>query len=182
MSLTLILARDHLTWKYTNIILSGQSHLSISGWALPGACMRLALSFVALSLLLVACSDRDAPPEPRSAAPVPVASDAELGRRLPGTYVFEKGLRYSHFRSVSTLGSNGAYVTHITMTKYHTNETHAVVQEGTWQGKDGSLITTVTKSSDDDAPVPFTTSQWILRADDQELAVGGGNVFRKERK
>src|ERR1035437_1166079 len=31
MSLTVILARDHLTWKHPNIILSGQSNLLING-------------------------------------------------------------------------------------------------------------------------------------------------------
>src|ERR1035437_942706 len=33
MSLTVILARDHLTWKHPNIILSGQINLLINGWA-----------------------------------------------------------------------------------------------------------------------------------------------------
>ena len=149
-------------------------------WALPGAHMRFALSFLALSLLLVSCSDRDAPPEPRSVAAVPVASDAELVRRLPGTYVFEKEFHSSHFRSVSTLGTNSAYETRITVTKQHTNDTYLVTQEGAWRVKDGYLVVTVTKSSDAAARVPFTTSEWILRADDREFAVGAGSVFRRE--
>jgi hypothetical protein len=32
MSLALILAQDHLTWKHANTTLSGQNDLSISGW------------------------------------------------------------------------------------------------------------------------------------------------------
>ncbi len=144
--------------------------------------VRFGLSLIALSLLLAACSDRDASPEPRSVAPVPVASDAELGRRLPGSYVFEKDFYSTHFRSVSTLGANGAYVAYIAMTRHRTKKANAVTQEGTWLVKDGFLIKTVTKSSDTNAHTPFTTSEWIRRADDRELVVGAGNVFRKEGK
>jgi hypothetical protein len=138
--------------------------------------MRFALLFLALCLLLVACRDHQAPPEPQSDALVPIASDAELGKLLPGTWILEK----PRFRSVTTLASNGSYVSHITTT--WSNETRTLNLEGTWQVKNGLLIDTITKHSDPTVGVPWTFSQWIYRADDRELAVGAGNVFRKEGK
>ena len=136
--------------------------------------MRFALLLLALCLLLVACRDRQAPPEPQSDALVPIASDAELSKRLPGTWILQK----SNFRSVITIASNGGYVAQITAPS--SNRTDTIYQEGTWQVKDGALIDTMTKDSDETVQLPHTTRQWIYRADDRELAVGAGNVFRRE--
>jgi hypothetical protein len=43
VSPTLILAQEHLTWKYANTVLSGQTDLSINGWV-PGRVMKAILS------------------------------------------------------------------------------------------------------------------------------------------
>jgi len=62
MSLTLILAQVNLTWKCANIILSGQKHLLISGWA-TARVMRIWMlrtgreSLALLLFALAGCSD-----------------------------------------------------------------------------------------------------------------------------
>ncbi len=143
--------------------------------------MRIALSFLVLCLLLAACRDRDATPAPPAAKLVPIASDSELNGRLPGTWIFEQDWRVSHFRSVTTVASNGSYVSEITVTR--SNSTDTLNLQGTWQVKDGCLEDTITNDSDKTVRLPYTSSQRILRADERELVVGTpGKVFRKEAR
>lgn len=144
--------------------------------------MRLALSITALCLLLPACTDRNAAPPPPAAPLTPIASDAELNARLPGTWIFEQDWRVSHFRSVTTVASNGSYVCQATVTKSNSAPTTLSLQ-GTWQVKDGFLVDTITNDSDKTVPLPYTKSARILRADAGELVVDTpGKVFRREAR
>jgi hypothetical protein len=155
-------------------------------WAKPLDGMRFALSFLAISFLLVACSDRSTPPQVQHDAPTSIPSDSELNAILPGTWVLEQDWPASHsnMRSVVTVASNGAYVCHITGVTL--SRTNAIDLEGTWQIKDGCLIDTITKDSDPgfNPPrhaLPYTSTQRIMRANEKELALGGSRIFRKER-
>ena len=148
--------------------------------------MRLGLSFFALCQLLVGCSNRSAPPQVQTQAPTRIASDSELSQMLPGTWILEQDWpsNHSHSRSVVTVASNGAYMAQIKqVTPYATN---AIDLEGTWQVRDGCLIDIITKDSDpgfrQGRPLPYTSSQQIMRANEQELALTPSRIFRKERK
>ena len=144
--------------------------------------MRMALSILTLCLLLLACTDRDAAPPPPLAPLLPIASDAELNGRLPGTWIFERDLRVIHFRSVTTVASNGSYVSQITVTKSNSTPDTLSLQ-GTWQVKDGFLVDTITNDSDKTVRLPYTKSERILRADERELVVDTpSKVFRREAR
>ncbi len=135
--------------------------------------MKFALAFFGLCLLLAACSHRD--------APVPLASDAEIKKVLPGTWVLETNIDGSNFRSVTTVAPNGDYVSQIE------SKTGTRRLEGTWQVKDGCVIDTTTKNSDSNVHLPYTVRMPVIRADARELLIKVGEpehvcVFRMERK
>jgi hypothetical protein len=110
-----------------------------------GEHMRFWLSLPVLCLFLPGCKDRDATPQLPSDAPLPIATDAELNGRLSGTWIFEQDFRLSHFRSVTTVTSNGSYVCQITFAR--SNATDLFNLEGRWQVSNGWLMDTIVKHS-----------------------------------
>jgi hypothetical protein len=145
--------------------------------------MRFALSFVALCLLLTVCRHRDALQQDSSYAPPQYFNDAEIQSTLPGTWIFEHRFLSISFRSVTTVGSNGDYVSQLTLTK--SNDITTLQLEGTWQVRDGVLIDAMTNNSDPEVHLPYTSERRISRANDHELVFKVGrdeHVFRKETK
>src|ERR1035437_4025370 len=106
--------------------------------------MKFAPAFLGLCLLLTACGQRDAAPPPASLGPVPFASDVELRKMLPGTWILERDSHATHWRGVSTVRTNGDYSEQVTITR--SNETTVWRMEGTWQIKDGFLVSFVSRN------------------------------------
>jgi hypothetical protein len=75
--LTLILAQDHLTWKHANIVLSGQTDLSINGWAIRTMSrLHTFVAFIVIAAGFSGCSDIDSSSHATRAA---ASQDIERG-------------------------------------------------------------------------------------------------------
>jgi len=108
--------------------------------------MKLIFSFIILCLLLTACG----------------RSDAKLQRLVTGIWVVETG---NNIQSVNSIKPDGAYAAKVTG---FTNGS-VVMIEGTFRVKNGALVETVTKSSQQNEQVPFVVHGQILRLNDQEM-------------
>ncbi|MEI8291027.1 MAG: hypothetical protein WCH99_16300 [Verrucomicrobiota bacterium] len=109
--------------------------------------MRIAWSFILLSLLLLSCG----------------RNDAKMQRELPGTWVavFPNGVQ-----STVVVNADGSY------SCQHTRLTNGVTLsriEGTIQIRDGLLIDTVTKHSSTNAKVPFMSTNIIVHMNKNEI-------------
>lgn len=146
--------------------------------------------FLVVGLLLV-CIRRDAPLEqlpnggPKHSSDVamaPPASDTELKKMLPGTWIFDTDVGRLHHRSITTITTNGDYTSEITITR--SNKTEVFHIAGTWHVEQGFLIDTLT-SFTITKNLPFTTRLPIRRLDENELVAGfgsGNHYFRSDSK
>jgi len=137
--------------------------------------MRFAPLFFVLILLLTACGRRAAAPS--------LSGDAEAQSKLTGNWILEVVRDGIHFKSFTTVASDGEYVSQLTDNGIRTFEL-----EGTWLIKDGILTDTITKHSNTNTHLPIVSRDLIIRLDDQELIVKAKErpelqvVFRKDKQ
>lgn len=122
--------------------------------------MRL-VSMIMLSALLTACGQRDASP---------AESDAEIQKKLAGTWVKEETNKFGdQFRTVTVIAPDGSYVAEGTFVV--SNKTNRFSQAGTILFSDGVLTDTATKHSNTNARLPMVERTRIVRLDDRELVL-----------
>ena len=108
--------------------------------------MKQVFTFIILCLLLTACG----------------RSDARLQQQMTGTWVVEVG---NNIRSVNIIKPDGSFAAKVTG---FTNGS-VVMIEGTFLAKNGALVETVTKSSQQNEKVPFVVQGHIIRLNNQEM-------------
>lgn len=121
------------------------------------------VSIIALSLLLTACGQRQ--------QPSPVTSDADIQKRLSGTWTNEMTIEDGHWKCVTVYRSDGTYAGESTVVRSHETQTHWASESGTFVVKGGVLIMTMTRHSQPNARVPRVDRIRIVRLDDRELVV-----------
>jgi len=130
--------------------------------------MKCMFFLITLAVCLTAC---DRQPSPS------FSSDAEVHKKLVGTWREENGKRYC----IWVFDSNGNYGA-------QSDGIRNVTEEGTWIVKDRILKETRTKSNRTDAVLPSIARYIIVRLDDRELVMRLEErpeiavVYRKEMK
>ena len=98
--------------------------------------------------------------------------DAEIFRKLPGTWVLSYGSLNVH--------SDGSYVLQF----MHTPAEGVLTNEGTFQVRNGIIINTLTKSYRTNAQLPQITQMRIVRINDHEIIIDNGSksglIFQKD--
>jgi len=116
---------------------------------------------IMLSLLLTACGQRH---------PSAVETDAEIQKKLAGTWVNEETNKYGdQFRTVTVIAPDGSYVAEGTFVV--SNKTDRFSEAGTIRVSGGVLTDTTTKHSDTNARLPFVERTRIVRFNDRDLVL-----------
>jgi len=111
--------------------------------------VRPLLLVLAFSLLFAGCGGR---------------SDADIRRKLPGTWVKAEEEEPRGYKFRSTLEATGRFHREYS---YGTNVLDE--EEGTWEVMDGVLIETTTCRLTTNAPLPMSFRYRVIRIDDEEL-------------
>lgn len=134
--------------------------------------MKLTITVLVLALLAAGCGSRD---EPKHAF-----GDVGIRKEMVGTWCFEVG----RSKGRMTIGPDGHYIGRIEVTG--SNAVRSVEMEGTQEVKGDTLIDTVTKDTQTNAPVPRTSRGRIIRVTEDEMVLrwegmDSDSVLRKER-
>lgn len=110
--------------------------------------------------MLTACGQR---------ARFPVASDADIQKKLLGTWTRETNADGEQWITVNVYKPDGSYVAQGTIVG--TNETRKFSEAGTFLVKGGVLILTMTNHSNTNARLPLVERSHIVRLDGRELSI-----------
>jgi len=122
--------------------------------------MKFTLPIFALILLLTGCSN--------------TPSDAELRQKVQGTW-----MPYHDSRKTTEHKADGSFVFKFTL-----ELTNEMTAEGTWQIKDGFMVTTITNASWPDAKLEVNRYK-IVHIDDHEMILrhdGATNLLKVLKK
>jgi len=143
-----------------NLAALGRPYRSVLAFGNPGTLVKLAILFLVLLPMLVACNRHGEPSQARG--------DAELGRKMIGTW--SSDTFGAHSKGMTTVVPNGHYVCEIKI--FGSNGVRQVELNGTLQVTNGTLVDTITGDSQTNAaPVPRTSQAQIMRLDENELVL-----------
>jgi hypothetical protein len=128
--------------------------------------MKLPTIFLVLLPILTGCA-----PQGNG---VQVESDAELARRMVGEWSWSFDTFGGHGQGTIVVGPNGHYLCQITL--FGSNDVRQVEWEGTQRLTNGTLIDTIIRDSQTNAPpVPRISRAQIIRLDADELVLRHDN-------